>query len=107
MSNKHPNCECRNTKYDYFRKRYRNGTLHLMRKCAACGKVAQNAMRIADYDANWIETLQIVDKGVRSDPVQNAKPVQTEKPMRRENPVQSRADQIHEKLQRHIQNRTL
>ena len=88
MNSKHPNCECGNSKYDYFRRRYRNGTLHLMRKCRECGKTGQNAMRTQDYDANWIETLQIVDKGVRSAP------------------VQSRADQIHAKLKTHIANRT-
>lgn len=64
-------------------------------------------MRIADYDTNWIDTLPIIGKGVRSDPVQNAKPVQTEKPMPRAKPVQSRADAIHAKLQRYIQNRSL
>ena len=107
MNSKHPNCECGNTKYDYFRRRYRNGTLHLMRKCRECGKTGQNAMRTQDYDTNWIETLQIVSTGGRSETVQNANPVQTQKPMRRANPVQSRADQIHAKLQRHISNRTL
>ena len=64
-------------------------------------------MRIADYDTNWIDTLQIVEKSVTSEPVQNANPVRTEKTMRRENPVQSRADAIQAKLQRHIQKRSL
>ena len=107
MTSKYPQCECKTTRFSYFRRRYRNGTLHLMRKCRACGKTGQNPMRQGDYDTNWIETLQIVDKSVTSEPVQNANPVRTEKPMRRANPVQSRADAIQAKLQRHIQRRTL
>ena len=102
---KYPQCECKATQFSYFRRRYRNGTLHLMRKCRECGKIAQNAMTQQDYDTNWIETLQIVDKSVGSEPVQNPNPVQTAKPMRREKPVQNRADQIHEKLRTHIRSR--
>ena len=97
---KYPNCRCRATRFSYFRRKYKNGTLHLLRKCEACGKIAPNAMTQADYDTQWVETLQIVDNAGRSDPVQNMKPVQNV------NPVQSRADQIHAKLQRHIANRT-
>ena len=52
---KYPNCGCETTRFDYFRRRYRNGTLHLMRKCQECGKTGQNAMTQADYDTNWIE----------------------------------------------------
>ena len=64
-------------------------------------------MRQEDYDKRWVESLPIMRNGVTEHSVQNAKPVQTAKPMRRANPVQSRADAIQAKLQRHIQNRTL
>ena len=70
-------------------------------------------MRQEDYDKRWVESLPIMRNGVTEHSVQNAKPVQTAKPMRtpktgyRPNPVQNRADQIHEKLKRHIQSRTL
>ena len=105
MNSKHPKCGCETTRYSYFRRRYRNGTLHLMRKCEACGKVGQNAMTQNDYDTNWIETLPIVDKTGRSDPVQTEKPMRRIKPVQNMKPVQSRADRIHAKLQRHIANR--
>ena len=110
---KYPNCNCGTTRFDYLRKRYKNGTLHLVRRCATCKAIAQNAMRQEDYCKRWVESLEVIDKGVTSEPVQNANPVQTAKPMRtpktgyRPNPVQNRADQIHEKLKRHIQSRTL
>ena len=104
---KYPNCDCGTTRFDYLRKRYKNGTLHLVRRCATCQAIAQNAMRQEDYCKRWVESLEVIDKGVTSEPVQNANPVQTAKPMRRANPVQSRADQIHAKLQRHIESRTL
>ena len=47
---KYPKCECNTKKFDYFRKRYRNKTLHLMRQCPQCGKVAINPMRQDEYD---------------------------------------------------------
>lgn len=105
MTTKYPKCECETKRYSYFRRRYRNGTLHLMRKCEECGKTGQNAMRVVDYDTNWVDTLPIVDKGVTSEPMQNANPVQRIKPVQNMKPVQSRADRIHAKLQRHIANR--
>ena len=105
---KYPACECTPKRYTYFRRRNRNGTLHLLRKCRACHKIARNAMRASDYPTEWVNALEIVetdDTGQRRAIVQNANPVQTEKPMRRANPVQSRADAIQAKLQRHIQRR--
>ena len=57
MSNKYPKCECGKTRFDYFRKRYRNGTLHLVRQCPEFSKVAQNPMRQQEYDRNWVESL--------------------------------------------------
>ena len=105
MTSKHPNCPCRTTKYDYFRRRYRNGTLHLWRKCQECGKTGQNALQQQDYDPQWINTLQIMENGVMEQPEQpRAEPVRLTKPKNR---VQSRADAIQEKLSRHIQNRSL
>ena len=104
---KYPNCNCGTTRFDYLRKRYKNGTLHLVRRCATCQAIAQNAMRQDDYDKRWVESLPVMRNGVTEHSVQNANPVQTAKPMRRANPVQSRADAIQAKLQRHIQNRTL
>lgn len=80
---KYPSCQCGTEKYDYFLKRYRNATLHLMRKCPLCGKAAQNAMRQDEYDRHWIEGLPIVENGVVvSQP--------------------SRAEQIQKKLENHI-----
>ena len=90
---KYPQCECKATRFSYFRRRYKNGTLHLLRKCEPCGKIAQNAMTQTDYDMNWVNALPIVDKAGRSEPVQSM------------NPVKSRADAIQAKLQRHIANR--
>ena len=107
---KHPKCECAQKRYDYFRKRYRNQTLHLIRRCAECGKTAQNPMRQDEYDRNWIDTLPIISTGGRSEPVQSVKPnlqsrADTVKskvnPARsRATPVQSRADAIQSKLQK-------
>ena len=114
MTSKHPTCPCTQKRYEYFLKRYRNKTLHLIRRCAECGKPAQNAMTQADYDVNWINTLPIIETDgtghsvkptlqSRADTVQpRAKTVQS-----RVNPVQSRADAIMKKLQRHIDNRSL
>ena len=85
---KYPNCECRTTRFDYFRKRYRNGTSHLVRQCPECGKVAQNPMRQDGYDRNWVSSLPILENGVMK---------QT---------VQSRADAIQAKLQNHIASRS-
>ena len=114
MSNKHPACECQEKRYSYFRRRYRNGTLHLLRKCEACGKIAPNAKTQQDYDKNWVDTLPIVEPDgtghsvkpplkSRADTVKSRfNPVQS-----RATPVQSRADAVHEKLRRHIENRTL
>ena len=84
MTSKHPKCECAQKRYTYFLKRYRNQTLHLIRRCAECGKTAQNPMRQDEYDRNWIEALPIMAKGVM------------------ENTAQSRADAIMAKLQKHI-----
>ena len=109
MTSKYPNCECKEKRFDYLRRRYKNGTLHMFRKCPSCQKVAQNAMRTADYDVNWIETLQIVSTDGRSEPVQTQKQMGhlTHQKTGCQPKVQSRADQIHAKLQRHIQRRTL
>ena len=110
MSNKHPKCECAQKRYTYFRKRYRNQTLHLIRQCAECGKAAQNPMRQADYDTNWVDTLPVMENGIleyntmesRAKPVRSTR--QSVKPKSR---VQSRADAIQAKLSRHIESRTL
>ena len=59
---KYPKCKCNAKRFDYFRKRYRNGTLHLVRQCPGCGKVAQNPMRQAEYDKIWVDGLPRVDK---------------------------------------------
>ena len=112
MTSKHPNCECETKRYSYFRRRYRNGTLHLLRKCEACGKIAQNCMRQQDYDKNWVDTLPIVETGVIGNSVKpnlQSRAVTVKSKVNtaqsRANPVQSRADAIHQKLQRHIENR--
>ena len=106
---KHPKCECETKCYTYFRKRYRNQTLHLIRQCAECGKTAQNPMRQDEYDRSWVESLPVMADGVLEQPVQSrAEPMrsraQSVKPKSR---VQSRADAIQAKLQRHIQSRSL
>ena len=109
---KYPKCECAQKRYTYFRKRYRNQTLHLIRSCAECGKTAQNPMRQQDYDKNWVSTLPIVETGVignsvkpnlqsRADTVKS----KVNTAQSRANPVQPRADAIHQKLQKHIENR--
>ena len=85
---KYPNCECPTTKFEYFRKKYRNGSLHLVRQCPQCGKIAQNPMRQDEYDRAWVDGLPIMENG-------EMKPT-----------VQSRADAIQAKLQDHIANRT-
>ena len=84
---KYPNCNCGTTRFDYLRKRYKNGTMHLMRRCPACQAIAQNAMRQEDYDKRWVESLPVMRNGVT------------------EHSVQSRADAIMEKLQKHISTR--
>ena len=102
---KYPQCECKTTRFSYFRRRYRNGSLHLLRKCEACGKTGQNAMTQADYDANWVDTLPIVEPDGTGHSVKPNLQSRADVVKSRANPVQSRADAIHEKLQRHIQKR--
>ena len=85
---KYPKCECRTTRFDYFRKRYRNGTLHLVRQCPECGKVAQNPMRQDEYDRGWIDGLPIMTAGVI------------------EQTAESRAEAIQAKLRNHIASRS-
>ena len=84
----YPKCECNTIKYEYFRKRYRNGTLHLMRKCPSCGKIAQNPMPQREYDKGWVDSLPIMTNGVMEYPT-----------------PQSKADALMLKLQRHIESR--
>ena len=114
MTSKHPNCECQEKRFDYFRKRYRNQTLHLIRQCAECGKTAQNPMKQADYDTNWVDTLPIIETdgtghSVKSNLQFRADVVKSraETVRSRATLVQSRADAIMKKLQRHIDNRSL
>ena len=109
MTSKHPNCECTQKRFDYFRKRYRNQTLHLIRRCAECGKTAQNPMRQDEYDRSWVDTLPIMASGVMEQPVQpRAQPVRsTKQSVKPKSRVQSRADAIQAKLSRHIESRTL
>ena len=103
MTSKHPNCECETKKYTYFRKRYRNQTLHLIRQCAECGKAAQNPMRQDEYDRSWVESLPVMAEGVMEQPVQSMESRNpTPNPKSR---VQTRADAIMKKLQNHIDNR--
>ena len=111
-SGKYPKCECSQKRYEYLRKRYKNGTLHMFRKCPACQKVAQSAMSQADYPAEWVASLPVSETGVMEQPVKpnlqsRADTVKTRvNPVRsRAHPVQSRADKIHAKLQRHIESR--
>ena len=106
---KHPTCPCTQKRFDYFRKRYRNKTLHRIRQCAECGKTAQNPMKQADYDTNWVDTLPVMANGVMEQPVQpRAEPVRSAKQsVKPKSRVQSRADAIQAKLSRHIQSRTL
>ena len=85
---KYPKCECSASKFDYFRKRYRNGTLHLMRICPACGKVAQNPMRQSEYDRAWVDGLPILENGIMTET------------------IQSRVEAIQAKLRTHIENRS-
>ena len=85
---KYPKCECNTKKFSYFRKRYRNNTLHLMRKCPGCGKVAQNPMRQNEYDQTWVDGLPVMENGDLMKPT-----------------VRSRADTIMAKLHNHIENR--
>ena len=54
MTAKHPNCHCKEKRYEYFLKRYRNQTLHLIRRCAECGKASQNPMRQSDYSPQMV-----------------------------------------------------
>ena len=87
MNGKYPQCKCTTKKYDYFRKRYRNNTLHLIRKCPVCGKVAQNPMRQQEYDRAWVDSLPVQENGIMK------------------HTPQSRADAIMAKLQNHINTR--
>ena len=84
---KYPNCDCGTTRFDYFRKRYLNGTLHLVRQCPQCQKVAPNPMKQQEYDRAWVDGLPVMENGVM-------KPT-----------GQSRAAAIQAKLQNHIANR--
>ena len=84
---KYPTCECNITKYEYFRKRYKNGTLHLMRKCPSCGKIAQNPMPHREYDKGWVDSLPIMTNGVM------------------EQTIQGKADALMLKLQNYINTR--
>ena len=111
-SGKYPRCECKVSRFDYLRKRYKNGTLHMFRKCPSCQKVAQNAMAQADYPAEWVGSLPISENGVMEQPVKSnlqsradVVKSRTETVRSRANPVQSRADKLHAKLQRHIESR--
>ena len=110
LSNKHPKCECGTTRFSYFRRRYKNGTFHMFRKCPSCQKVAQNALRQDEYDVNWVDTLPVMENGVIKSPdLQSRAEVvksRAETVRSRKTPVQSRADAIQEKLRRHIDNRT-
>ena len=54
---KYPACKCNSTRFDYFRRRYRNGTLHQIRRCVSCRKAAQNPMRQDEYDRAWVDSL--------------------------------------------------
>ena len=109
MSNKHPNCSCGTTRFSYFRRRYKNGTFHMFRKCPSCQKVAQNAMSQSDYDANWVDGLPVMENGViRTQSVEpRAEPMRSTRESVRspKSRVQSRADAIMEKLQNHINTR--
>ena len=109
MSNKPPNCECKEKRFDYLRRRYKNGTLHMFRKCPSCDAVAQNAMRQDEYDANWVDGLPVMENGVIKPTVQpRAEPVRSRgESVQSKNWVQSRADATQAKLQRHIESRTL
>ena len=84
---KYPSCNCGATRFDYFRKRYRNLSLHLVRQCPQCGKVGANPLRQEEYDRNWIDGLPVIGSGI-------PKPT-----------GQSRAEQATAKLQNHILNR--
>ena len=78
MTSKHPNCGCAQKRYEYFLKRYRNQTLHLIRRCAECGKTAQNPMRQDEYDRSWVESLPVMENCVMEQPVQSrAEPVRS------------------------------
>ena len=119
-SGKYPKCECSQKRYEFFRKRYRDQTLHLIRRCAECGKTAQNCMPMRDYDRSWVDTLPIETNGVMEQPVQNGRTDinnfvvsnndvvrPTRQSVKPESRAQSRADAIMKKLQRHIQSRSL
>ena len=58
-----------------------------MRKCPQCGKVAQNPMKTAEYDRNWIDSLPVMENGIM-------KPT-----------VRSRAEAIQARLRNHIETR--
>ena len=105
LSNKHPKCECGTTRFSYFRRRYKNGTFHMFRKCPSCQKVAQNALRQDEYDANWVSELPVSENGVMEQPVQSRAERSTRQSVKPKNRVQSRVDAIHAKLQRHIESR--
>ena len=102
-SGKYPKCECETKKYDYFRIRYRNQTLHLLRRCAECGKPAQNPMRKDEYDRSWVDTLPIMADGVMEQPEQPEQSMESRRPApKTKTRVQSHADAIMAKLQKHI-----
>ena len=84
----YPNCRCETKRFDYFRKRYRNGTLHLMRRCPQCGRIAPNPMKQQEYDRNWLDGLPVMENGIM-------KPT-----------VQSRASALQARLQNHIEKRS-
>ena len=98
---KYPACACEPKRYTYYRRRNRNSTLHLIRKCRACHTIARNAMRTSDYPTEWVNALEIVET-VDTGQMRAIRPNG-----RTEKPIQTRADAIHRKLQRHIESRTL
>ena len=86
---KYPNCPCGIKKFDYHRKLYKNGTLHLFRKCPVCQKVSQNAMPQREYDQLWIEDLPIFGTGDTAIRQEETQPI----------------SRVHQKLTDHIQSR--
>ena len=99
LDQKYPRCDCAPKKFTYFRRQNKNGTLHLMRRCVTCQKNASSAMRGTDYPHEWVDALEIEQPrftGQTGAIVQNR---------RTETPMQSKANQLHAKLQRHIQRR--
>ena len=111
MTSKHPRCHCKEKRFEYLRRRYKNGTLHMFRKCPSCQKVAQNAMSQSDYDANWVAGLPVMVNGVMEQPkhsVSDGELMESRRPAPKpKSHVQTRADAIQAKLARHIESRTL